>query len=51
MDESIYLTRKKEIRELTAIHSPKMQSGKKKRFRLENEGFVWITDDGVEVIE
>ncbi len=51
IDESIYLTRKKEIRELTVIHSPKIQTGRKKRFRVENEGFVWITEDGVEVLE
>lgn len=34
MDESVYLTRKKEIRELTVIHSPKIPTGRKKRFRL-----------------
>lgn len=51
IDESIYLTRKKEIRELTVIHSPKIQTGRKKRFRVENEGFIWITEDGVEVLE
>lgn len=51
VDESIYLTRKKEIRELVVIHSPKMQAGRRKRFRLENDGFVWITEDGVELLE
>lgn len=34
IDECLYLTRKKEIRELVVIHSPKMRTGTKKRFRL-----------------
>lgn len=34
IDESLFLARKKEIRELSVIHSPKMPCGKKLRFRL-----------------
>lgn len=44
IDECIYLTRKKEIRELVVIHSGKIVRGRKKRFRIENEGFVWISE-------
>ena len=51
IDENIFLTRRKDIRELHIIHSPKCPSGSKKRFRIENDGFVWISDDGVEYVE
>jgi hypothetical protein len=29
------------------IHSPKMIIGKKLRFRLESDGFIWIDENGV----
>jgi hypothetical protein len=43
----MYLTRKGDIRELSVIHSPKCPQNKKKRFRIEESGFTWISEDGV----
>lgn len=51
IDENIYLTKKAALRELQIIHSPKCPPFKKKRFRIENEGFIWISEDGVEFLE
>ena len=48
MDESIELTRRGEVRELVVINSPKAPCDCKAWFKIESEGFVWITKEGVE---
>lgn len=51
IDENIYLTRKGDIRQLSVVNSPKCPQNKKKHFRIENAGFTWISEDGVEYVE
>ena len=48
MDESIELSKKGQVREIKILNSPKCKAGTKEKFRITSEGFVWISEEGVE---
>lgn len=48
MDESIEISKKGHVREIKVLNSPKCKVNTKEKFRITGEGFVWISEDGVE---
>ena len=48
IDEKIEIAKRGEIRELAVVSSPKVLSETKGWFRIETDGFLWITKEGVE---
>lgn len=48
MDQSIELCKKGQVREFKIINSPKCKAGNTFKFRITGQGFVAVTEEGVQ---